>query len=74
MRACTMVFRSLTTSLASPLLAGRELVSAKLVTVSLDIGGSPSPSVGVKFSYGGCISTDGALAYSHPRVRQAGGI
>ena len=53
MFACTMVIWSLTTSLASPLLVGRKLVSAKLVSASLDIGGSPSPSVGVKLSYGG---------------------
>ena len=51
--ACTMVIWSLTTSLASPLLVGRKLVSTKLVNASLDIGGSPSPSVGVKLSYGG---------------------
>jgi hypothetical protein len=49
--ACTMVLWSLTTSLASPLLVGRKLVSTELL--SLDIGGSPSPSVGVKLSYGG---------------------
>ena len=42
---------------------GRKLVSTELVTPSLDIGGSPSPSVGVKLSYGG--------AYL---VRQAGGL
>ena len=46
-----MVFWSLTTSLASPLLVGRKLVSAKLVSASLDIGGSPSPSVGMKLPY-----------------------
>ena len=52
--ACIIVFWSLTTSLASPLLVGRKLVSSKLVvSASLDIGGSPSPSVGVKLSYGG---------------------
>ena len=51
--ACTIVFWSLIISLASPLLVGRKLVSAKLVRASLDIGGSPSPSVGVKLSYGG---------------------
>ena len=33
---------------------GRKLVSSKLVVcASLDIGGSPSPSVGMKLSYGG---------------------
>ena len=42
--ACTMVLWSLTTSLASPLLVGRKLVSNKLVHARLDIGGSPSPS------------------------------
>ena len=51
--ACTLVFWSLTTSLASPLLVGRKLVHTELVKASLDIGGSPSPSVVVKFSYGG---------------------
>ena len=52
--ACILVFWSLTTSLASPLLVGRKLVSSKLVRASLlDIGGSPSPSVGMKLSYGG---------------------
>ena len=51
--ACTIVFWSLTISLASPLLVGRKLVSAKLVRASLDIGGSPAPSIGVKLSYGG---------------------
>ena len=51
--ACTLVFWSLTTSLASPLLVGRELVHTELVNASLDIGCSPSPSVGVKLSYGG---------------------
>ena len=47
--ACTIVFWSLTISLASPLLVGRKLVSPKLVRASLDIGGSPSSSVGMKF-------------------------
>ena len=51
--ACTIVFWSLTISLASPLLVGRKLVSTELVSASLDIGDSPSPSVGVKLSYGG---------------------
>ena len=45
--ACTIVFGSLTIALASPLLVDRKLVSAKLVSASLDIGGSPSPSVGM---------------------------
>ena len=51
--ACIIVFWSLTISLASPLLVGRKLVSSKLVvSASLDIGGSPSPSVGIKiFAY-----------------------
>jgi len=49
--ACTIVFWSLTIALASPLLVGRKLVSAKLVRASLDIGGSPSPSVGKLFAY-----------------------
>ena len=41
--------------LDSPLLVGRKLVSAELVTASLDIGGFPSPLlfVGVKLSYRG---------------------
>ena len=47
--ACTIVFWSLTISLDSPLLVGRKLVSSKLVRARLDIGGSPSPSVGLKF-------------------------
>ena len=47
------MFWSLTISLASPLLVGRKLVSAKLVRASLDIDSSPSPSVGAKLSYGG---------------------
>ena len=51
--ACIIVFWSLTTSLASPLLVGRKLVSAKLVRASLDIDSPPSPSVRVKLSYGG---------------------
>ena len=51
--ACIIVFWSLTTSLASPLLVGRKLVSSKLVVcASLDIGGPPSPSVGMEiFAY-----------------------
>ena len=51
--ACTKVLWSLTASLASPLLVGRKLASTELIIASLDIGGSPSPSVGVKLSYGG---------------------
>ena len=51
--ACIMVIWSLTTSLLSPLLVGRKLVSTELVHASLDIGGSPSPSLGVKLSNGG---------------------
>ena len=52
--ACTIVFWSLTIALASPLLVGRKLVRSKLVVrASLDIGGCPSPSVGMKLSYGG---------------------
>ena len=49
--ACTIVFWSLTIALASPLLVDRKLVSSKLVSSSLDIGGSPSPSVGMKLFY-----------------------
>ena len=51
--ACIIVFWSLTTSLASPLLVGRKLVSTELVRASLDIGGPPSPYIGVELSYGG---------------------
>ena len=51
--ACTMVLWSLTTSSASLLLVGRKLVSTELLIASLDIDGSPSPSVDVTLSYGG---------------------
>jgi hypothetical protein len=50
---CILVMWSLTTSLASPLLVGRKLVSATLlITASLDTGGFPSLTVNVKLSPG----------------------
>ena len=48
-----MVIWSLTTSLLSPLLVGRKLVSTELARASFDIGGSPSSPLGVKLSNGG---------------------